>query len=882
MNLFLPKKINFLLLFISLLSLFGLVFATGRVFAADAIPSPGRLPCDTESNPEFSSDRPYQASPCGDRPITYFCGNSVVVDLGNVSTPYCDTNNGQQTICPCKGKDCDHTGSNAQNIDVDLTNVQLPILGNTQLTINSQNSTDQIDDATKVNEYISWYLNGTIDKAEYPATDTTIQGGVSKIIDFSGPLKKLLPSVIQDSERIDSINQASQNVTYTPDNSENPQTTPTTTTEAENHNQIVVCYNKQVQILPSWLTNFLGVGAVGLGKAVPVPCYNGGGGSAQGSILRLKNWDNSPFDVAYQAIQNWILSNNFLPQDLVSQIIASATVGRWPKKTPPLPWADQNGKPFASTQAYQKAYNEWRGELCAYIPNPFGGNQILACIGIPGVTNSDYAELYKYVPLANTTDKQGSQMISSVSFQHNHVPEDSFLCPGKICSIIKHSPVLFLAHSLEDYQLTNSLKSTFVPEEQSSKKPTIPADVVDNSQACKIVPSRTNPGDDATFTVPESHIEVVAQYQVTNIECTNIHQVCTDVKPKPGSTQTQQTQTGLDCHYEANCSAEIYATIASVSKTAYADEIWQNTVAGNNSIFRRMFPKTGATSPVTCILDTPAQSPATYTLNSNSSPGLSLFRVIEPDGSSIKGSGGNSGSNSIDANLYFPHYGGVLDYFLNGIQTALRPKGFGGPPIQSEQNGIQCLTQNNVCDGKLFKSLNPPGATTDKAKGYFETYIKPKLTPDLMNVYALAEKATGVPCEVLAGVHFEEGDNNPNQSLQNGGPLNGTLLASAIQAGDEIKAKVGGKISSWNQMITALSRYNGGGNSNCGVAPGYTGPCPPPEGIDDVYPTAWIDPQHLVMFLIYCSDYTQCSPYPEVIRPGVLPVAVELYNSESH
>src|SRR5512135_2538361 len=78
-------------------------FFAGKVFAADAFPPPGRIPCDTAKPVEFSSDRPYQASPCGDRPISLWCGNDVVINLGTVKTPYCDRQTGQATECECKG-----------------------------------------------------------------------------------------------------------------------------------------------------------------------------------------------------------------------------------------------------------------------------------------------------------------------------------------------------------------------------------------------------------------------------------------------------------------------------------------------------------------------------------------------------------------------------------------------------------------------------------------------------------------------------------------------------------------------------------------------------------------------------------------------------------
>jgi hypothetical protein len=217
--------------------------------------------------------------------------------------------------------------------------------------------------------------------------------------------------------------------------------------------------------------------------------------------------------------------------------------------------------------------------------------------------------------------------------------------------------------------------------------------------------------------------------------------------------------------------------------------------------------------------------------------------------------------------VYFPHLGGLDEYLLTGIQTLLRPKGYG------EQISWGSPDDLTSC-GTGLKKLNPPSGTTSKASSYFSKYIKPKLNDKLMDIYAQAEKKTGVPCEVLAGVHHMEGSNNMNQSLQNGGALSGSLLQSAIQAGNEIKAKVGG-----NSLIKALSYYNGGGNRNCGRGVGYTGPCPPPIGIDDPYPMAWLDSQHLNMWLIYCADYTQCSPFPPFERPGALAVAIEVMKS---
>jgi len=211
-----------------------------------------------------------------------------------------------------------------------------------------------------------------------------------------------------------------------------------------------------------------------------------------------------------------------------------------------------------------------------------------------------------------------------------------------------------------------------------------------------------------------------------------------------------------------------------------------------------------------------------------------------------------------------------------------------------------CFEENKVpegkCDGKLFGELIASSKyTTASTKGqeYFKTNIKGMLTPELMKTYATAEKATGVPCEILAGIHFVEADNNPDGSLVSGrrigesepdagGKIFKSLLETAEYAGEHLLGKVGGKINSTETAITALSRYNGGGNSNCQLGYPYPIPyngCPRLfEGEDDPYPTNFLDNKHDNMYLLYCADRTAC--VPQVFeRPGSFTVALEVYNN---
>ena len=213
---------------------------------------------------------------------------------------------------------------------------------------------------------------------------------------------------------------------------------------------------------------------------------------------------------------------------------------------------------------------------------------------------------------------------------------------------------------------------------------------------------------------------------------------------------------------------------------------------------------------------------------------------------------------------------------------------------------IGCFDTTTVpvgkCDGQLFGKLLESGKyqkSSAKGETYFNTYIKGNLTPELMNTYAAAEKETGVPCEILAGIHFVEAGNSPDGSLVSGrklgtpepdagGKIFRSLLETAKYAGDHLKGKVGGNLKDVNTVITALSRYNGGGNSNCQAGYPYPipyGGCPRAfEGEDDPYPMSFVDPKHDKMYLLYCADHTACVPQL-FERPGAFAVALNVYNS---
>ncbi|MGD8743963.1 MAG: phosphodiester glycosidase family protein [Candidatus Woesebacteria bacterium] len=361
------------------------------------------------------------------------------------------------------------------------------------------------------------------------------------------------------------------------------------------------------------------------------------------------------------------------------------------------------------------------------------------------------------------------------------------------------------------------------------------------------------------------------------------------------------------------CTQPVYVNLPLETKTPLADTVWAKLVAGSAGVFRRIFPRVGEGGAVQQIWDLPAATGVRY---------------LSPDGGITLAGNPDSLKSGADAEIYFPHIGGVKEYFLEGIQTALRPKGFGYNILSDEPSGPG-IPVGGECKGEAFSKLAGTLPTLSSKGEQEASTALSKLTEDVINAYKAAELVTGVPCEILAGIHFIEANNDPNRNLQWGGPLTGTLTESAIQAGNELKNKVGGTIPDIDTAIKALSRYNGGGNSNCQASfdcpytptsgrCGYTTACannsdfcyctanPDPsscrvrcsgissafpwvinynhcprkdEGYDDIYVANWLSsPENDVMYLLYKYDCTQTLP-AVFQRPGSFTVALTYYLS---
>lgn len=181
-----------------------------------------------------------------------------------------------------------------------------------------------------------------------------------------------------------------------------------------------------------------------------------------------------------------------------------------------------------------------------------------------------------------------------------------------------------------------------------------------------------------------------------------------------------------------------------------------------------------------------------------------------------------------------------------------------------------------LCSGEAFANIkNLPSADgiPQQAQDIYSTAILPDMTEELVEAYEYAEQETGIPCEVVAGIHWTEGGLNPEQSVFDGGALrNGSLKEDAKAAMEHLISKWPSTFDKNNieyeDLAKAIGAYNGEGNLNCAKETRWLngGKCPAKFSYEDhPHPLAWIDERHSDMDLVFCLDYVEfnCSSNPD-------------------
>lgn len=209
----------------------------------------------------------------------------------------------------------------------------------------------------------------------------------------------------------------------------------------------------------------------------------------------------------------------------------------------------------------------------------------------------------------------------------------------------------------------------------------------------------------------------------------------------------------------------------------------------------------------------------------------------------------------------------TYDYILScqRVEDMFLGRCSGDPTGKSEQS---------FCSGEAYKNIkNMPSANQipQYAKDIFTAEIASRITPELIEAYEYAEQETGIPCEVVAGIHWTEGGSDPTKSVFDGGALRGTLKEDAKAAMEHLISKFQGQFDKNNieyeALVGAVGDYNGAGNQNCSRETRWSsgGKCPAQFYAEDhPHPLGWIDERHSDMDLIYCLDYTEfnCTTEP--------------------
>lgn len=632
-----------------------LKFGVGIVHAQ--VPSNTKISCENTDPDEFHSLRPYQANTeCTSQTAkeATFCGNSLTL-----KETITKTYPGGGGNCTTKGNKvyCTYNASvPSHSISIDLGSAELPFMGNTEDVVNYKNTTDTptLTDADKMNDYVSWYLGGVTNKKEYPEkTDE------KSVVNYSGPLAKLLPLEIQYASRSSQVNQAKKT----------------------RHDQIVVCNEKIIDsnlIFPpfKWALEKLGIG-----QTVPTDCSGG-------TKMRLTDWEGDISilrNIGNAGISLLDLFAKALP-GIAGDVIEGAINDNkaWESRIPPLSWGtDPNGDPF-NELTYRKAYNEWRGKSCIIIPVI----KQLVCLENYLVPNS-YAEMFSYIPMSSTEDVEGEIKIDNVSASST----------VKDIKFSGQAAKLFFPHLEESDQLGSLLQDTYTP--RGGEKVGNPTNVASGT-SCNTVEVRSNSGDDLFADKITGNLSYTASFS------------CTFDAPVPTGCYDRCIYFGgvpnecrADCLYPdtvppvatptQTCSKDVYIELSTTSKIPMVDDIWSRLVAGPMAVFKRIFPKTNTEGSLGQIIDIPGSTNITYS---------------------------GSGITQSNTDLKIPHIGGISEYFLKGIQTALRPKGFGDAISFADnspsQSGGQCKPGDNDTNKAIADASAKYGVPAKLLQAIFE------------------------------------------------------------------------------------------------------------------------------------------------------------------
>jgi hypothetical protein len=677
-----------------------------------AVPPP-YVECNDTDSPEFHSLRPYQKSPCDQEAhdLALFCGNDLIISdtititktfldlpsryefegeeiVPSRESPYASTLGcsycNADRVCvqnpePCEPSiGCLDNSANCEDIDcinngdgtetcnftidrtkivaIDLDGAYLPIMGNTERVINSQNQaaetpTARFDDPIKVNEYVSWYLNGVIGRAEYPPIDTDDEEDVKKLVDFSGPLKKLLAHESQTLTRIQQIRNAARSTSAFCDPTEMDPSDP----DCIRHDQVVACTD----------------GA----------CYPSGGNE-----IRLTRWiDNLPplseayssFRSYWTAYQIWRANNS---GDLFQYVPFSSTEDRLGEveitSYSIQPTISDRFRLLNVTIREQQpaelffAHMQESSELADLLQSTFVPRDS-SRLGEAISTVSSYSSFCDLRAIrSNPGDNLFAGELRAIIDYTAQVTCDFWIAGdgvnapyGNLCENLVEGTCVtgydYCSGSYGQYDCAPGYEC--VTDESSCRG--FPSggicDAVYGSLGYSCVPTSWSCAD----TISTSLYPIEDLCPADPITDSGRYKCSTGCTVPPTSTPPNTQE----------CSVIVPITLQTVTKTPLADDVWERLVAGPAGVFRRFAPKIEATvsAAIQRLWDIPGATGVVY-------------RSL--DGSTVVAGNPGSARDGSNAELYFPHIGGIHEYFLKCLQKTLRPQGYGQGCVSAPEN----------------------------------------------------------------------------------------------------------------------------------------------------------------------------------------------------
>ncbi|QQG47642.1 MAG: cellulase family glycosylhydrolase [Candidatus Woesebacteria bacterium] len=621
------------------------------------------VPCDevrlSQGNTEFHSLRPYQSSPCNTQMSdeALYCGNDLIVKKTFTVTP-------SQGTCTSfwpdgSPKTCNFTFDNtinSTNISVDLSNAKFPIMGNTENVPNEygQGVTPQATDTQKVNEYVSWYLQGSKQKAEEPLTnvqgtdDADTNSDAYKLVNLTGPLRRLLPERLQRVQRYSTIVKATKGMPPPKANGAisdmrigalNP------TLQKESHDETVGCMNN--------------------GNGEVFPCTTN---TDESERIRL----------------------SFFLNKLVGPGGGSPLLEEFP--------AYQTNGQF-------DFYKFWQAYLT------FNGNPVCIIYGFLCPTDPvgrAQANIFLNIPFSSTEDRLGQTYTNNgLVIDPNLVSQpqsDSQVSNVEfVPTNTKHR--LYFAHMQESSELATLIQNTFLPKGVTAFDPSPPSQTFYNSQRCEIKDARSNPGDNlfGNFTQP-ANSPISGDQTIAGKISYTVKFTCEFPQPTPNQSCINDcifnlSKAGLPTNtcssqcppIQPTCTRTSLTALSIYTQTPKINDVWQQLVEGPSSVFKRIFPQVSPNAPVTEIKDVPGVTQASYSTSSD--------EVLAGDpGANRAGS---------QAQLFFPHIGGIYDYFLKDIQTALRPYGVApdSPGTTAQVSPVSSSVDPGQCRSSIWSGI---------------------------------------------------------------------------------------------------------------------------------------------------------------------------------